>query len=191
MIKVVNEKTVPVKYEFKGDVQFQPLQNITLSQESIKVQGSSSALASFNEYVIVVDETAVGSYTEINHLISLPDGISRAEGTPSEIKVKVDLRSDMSTRSFRFSANEITVTGAPENVVCNIKEGTYITIVGLKDVVSLIKREDIKVVLDYGKRVPNPDGSFKAEIVVTLDESIVGAYAVKENKTIGFNIYYK
>jgi YbbR domain-containing protein len=191
MIEVVKEKTVPVKYDFKGETQFQPLQNITLSHDSITVQGPSSALNSFNEYIITIDETTIGSFTEINHLVSLPDKISRAEGTPSEIKVRVDLRADMATRSFRFSANEISVTGAPDNVVCNIRDNVNITIVGLKDVVSLLKREDIKVSLDYGTRTPNPDGSFKSEITVDLGESVVGAYAVKDNKTVSFNIYYK
>ena len=66
-----------------------------------------------------------------------------------------------------------------------------VTVVGLKDVVSLIKREDIKVLLDYGTRIPNPDGSFKAEYVVEINESIKGAYALKDSKTISFNVYYK
>ncbi len=191
MIEVVKEKTVPVKYDFKGSVDFQPLQNVTLSHDSITVQGPSSALSAFNEYVITIDEATIGSYTEIDHLVALPDKISRSEGAPSEIKVRVDLRSDMITRSFRFSANEISVSGAPDNAVCNIRDGVNLTVVGLKDVVSLIKREDIKVLLDYGTRIPNPDGSFKAEYVVEINESIKGAYALKDSKTISFNVYYK
>lgn len=191
MIEVVKEKTVPVKYDFKGEIDFQPLQNITLSHDSITVQGPSSALNSFNEYVITIDEATIGTYTEIDHLVALPNQIIRAEGAPSEIKVKVDLRSDMATRSLRFAPNEISVVGTPDNAVCNIKDNVYVTLVGFKDVVSLVKREDIKVALDFGTRVPNPDGSFKAEVIVTLDDSFKGVYALKESRTVNFNIYYK
>ncbi len=190
MIEVVKEKTVPVKYAFKGEVDFQPLQGVTLSHDSITVQGTSLALANFNEYVITIDETAVGKNTKINHLVALPDKISRAEGTPSEIEVKVDLRDGLNTKVFSFSKDEITVKGLPEGASCNIKNNIDITVVGLREVVALLRREKVLVSIDFAQRTPNPDGSFKAEIIIEFAENVVGVYGLNEGKTVSFTVNY-
>lgn len=187
-VSVKKQKTVPVRVMFVGGV-FDPSQvSVSLSHSSITVSGTPSAVASFTELVLEIDETTVEGSKEFEFAISpmLPKGLSNESGN-SKIDVKVTLP-EMSVRSYHITKEAISIINLPEGVDYKINSGISVKVIGPREAFELIDPSAVTAVADFDNVTVEPDGSYTASIKVSLGDNASTVYVQNTDYKINFTI---
>lgn len=187
-ISVTKQKTVPVRVMFSGGI-FDPSQvSLSLSSSSVTVSGSPSAIASFDELVLEIDETTIENSKEFEFAIGsmLPGGISNESGN-SKITVKVALP-EMSVRSYHITKEAIEIVNLPNGYTYKIKSGISIKAIGPREAFSQIDPNEVTAVADFDNVTVEPDGSYTASVRVSLGSDVSSVYVQNVDYTINFTI---
>lgn len=147
--------------------------SVTLSQDTIRVSGSDTALAQVGDTLTVatIDLTALDRNGELSYPISLPEGVTNQTGV-NEVTVAVNF-SGLITREFTIE--NIQSLNIPEGLDVEIINASLtIKVRGTSADLAKLEAEDIVATVDFANAVAGT-ATFKASILFPEELTGVGA----------------
>ena len=147
--------------------------SVTLSQESIRVSGSDTALSQVGDTLTVatIDLSAIERGTELSYPITLPEGVTNQTGV-SEVTVTVAF-SGLITREFTIES--IQSLNVPEGMEVEIiNAGLTVKVRGTAGDISKLEAAEITANVDFANAVAGTS-TYKAAILFPEELTGVGA----------------
>lgn len=187
-ISVTKQKTVPVRVALVGGLYSQNDVTVSSSVGAVTVSGKPEALASLDEIVLEIDETAISGTKEFEFSVGalLPDGVSNDSGF-SKITVTVTLP-ELSVRNYYLGVSSITVENLPEGNTFEIKNGFSVTLIGPRDAFNDFDYSAITASVNFDRVTVELDGSYTADAKVTVNGEYSGIYVQNKKYQVNFRV---
>ncbi len=174
-VPVLATKMLPIKVQFIGGVFGTDNAVIKLSETSVKVVGTSMALASLDEIVLNIDETTLDPVSTLIKKIILPDGIKNASGYDT-VTVNITLN-QMGRRTVSAERVDFVLKNVPEGIdVQFITETLHIEFFGPVDLMRYFDSNSFTVEVDLeGMHLESGENIF-VPVNVVINPDVQGVY---------------
>lgn len=196
---VLQQKTVPVKYETEGTPEDgYYLEKVSGNVSRIKIEGTPKTLKKVNEITVdgkALDISGLKKSTTVSVDLSdyLPDGVTLAEGESKQAKVVLTIEGRIS-KEFEIPASNIELQNIPEGYNAVLKDSSVkVTLEGYSEELDQINASDLKGKADLSGQTQEGtvevplklDGNYTVseEVKVTVELSAVEQPADPENPT--------
>ncbi len=187
-INVTKQKTVPVDVVFVGGLSPEGI-NYLASHSAVTVSGSPSALDSITNIVLEIDETEVDGRRSFEFPIGsmLPEGVSNSSGT-SKIIVDVIMPAEQYTREYLIAPEAIAIENLPEGYTYSVSQGIKVKLKGPADAFEVFDPTKITAKADFRNITDNMDGSYTADVKISIGLEHSAIYVLNLDYTVDFTI---